>query len=276
MTTLTKSERDALLERHRRASALYNHGMNEHTAALGVRGEIGIDESSSVFVDSSAYRQARQAYAEMVAIEEEYFRRIPRLPMAPCPICARPLYHSFDPFGLEGFWWRSDAQPDEPTPCPHFCVLLGAVDLGSHDPRPDFDVHPGPGVPFVMPKLLAHEGMTAVISEIPMEDGARAYPVAYFAPRRPPVQTLTAPWARTNFVYTTQLGEHAWRAADAPKGPGDPIWDFDLAPWVAGGRLRWCDPGSERTRLSESGKCPYLALPGTRAPQILRRQAPVR
>ena len=33
-----------------------------------------------------------------------------------------------------------------------------------------------------------------------MTDGSRAYPITYFAPRRPPVQTLMAPWPRTNFV----------------------------------------------------------------------------
>jgi hypothetical protein len=269
MTPLTRAGRDALLDRHRQAAAAYNQGMDEHTAALGMPGEIGIDESSSVYVDSPAYRQARQSYAGLVAIEDEYFRRIPRLPMGACPLCATPLYRSFDPFDLYGLWWRSDAQPDEPTPCPHFCVLLGAVNLGAHQARPDFEVHPGPGAPFVMPKLLAQEGMTAVISEILMEDGVRAYPIAYFAPRRPPVQTLTASWARTNFVYTTQLGEHAWREADVPAGPGDPTWDFELTPWVEGGRIRWCEPGSDRTKLSEGGRCPYVGLPGTRTPQVV-------
>jgi hypothetical protein len=243
--------------------------MDEHTAALGMPGEIGIDESSSVFVDTPEYRQARQAYGDMVAIEEEYFRRLPRLVMAPCPHCDKPLYRAFDPFGLEGFWWRSDAQPEEPAACPHFCVLLGAVDIGGHQPQPDFDVHPGPAVPFVMPKLLAHEGMIAVVSEIPLEYGARAYPVAYFAPRRPPVQALTAPWARTNFVYTTQLGEHAWRAAEQPSGPGDDTWDFELQRWEASGRLRWCDPDSDRTKLSTAAACPYVDLPGLRAPQVI-------
>jgi hypothetical protein len=244
--------------------------MDEHAAALELPGEIGIDESSSVFVDSTAYRQAREAYAEMVAIEEEYFRRIPRLPMGACPHCGKPLYRSFDPFGLDGFWWRSDAQPEEPTPCPHFCVLLGAVNLGEHKPQPDFDVHPGPGAPFLVPRLMAHAGMTAVVSEIPMEHGVMAYPVAYFAPRRPPVQELTAGWARTNFVYTTQLGEHFWRAAEFPRKPDDGTWDFALQPWVEKGQLRWCARGSDRTSLATGGACPFLDLPGVRAPQVIR------
>jgi hypothetical protein len=94
--------------------------------------------------------------------------------------------------------------------------------------------------------------MTAVVAQLPLEGGL-AYPIAYFAPRRPPVQTLAAPWARTNFVYTTQLGEHGWRAAE-----GEAERDFNLEPWVKSGRLRWCDPEADRTRLSEAARCPYL------------------
>jgi hypothetical protein len=121
-----------------------------------------------------------------------------------------------------------------------------------------------------MPRLLAHAGMTAVVSELPMEHGVRAYPIAYFAPRRPPVQELTAGWARTNFVYTTQLGEHAWRAAEVPARPDDGTWSFDLQPWIDGGQLRWCPPAGDRTRLAEGAPCPYVGLPGPRTPQALR------
>jgi hypothetical protein len=54
MSPFTRPERDALLERYRRATSLYNQGMDEHTAALNQPGEIGIDESSSVYVDTPA------------------------------------------------------------------------------------------------------------------------------------------------------------------------------------------------------------------------------
>jgi hypothetical protein len=258
MKTLTKPDRDALLSRHRRAKATYHQGMELHVEALDQPGEIGIDEASAAYVDSAAYRQARAAYGEMVAIEDEYFRRLPRIPMAACPFCAQPLHRSFDPFGVDGFWWRSDAQPDEPAACPHFCVLLGALQLAGAPPPRDFAVHPGPGVPFVVPRLMKHPEMTAVVAQVPAE-GAQAYPIAYFAPRRPPVQALTAGWARTNHVYTTQLGVHGWRMA------GEEL-DFALGPWLAGERLRWCAPGSARLG---GGDCPYLDLPGERAPQVI-------
>jgi hypothetical protein len=258
MKPMTKADRDALLSRQRRASAAYQQGMDLHVEALDQPGEIGIDEQSAAYVDSAAYRQARAAYAEVVAVEDEYFRRLPRVVMAVCPFCTQALHRSFDPFGLDGFWWRSDAQPDEPAPCLHFCALLGAVDLTAPAPPRHFDVHPGPAVPFVVPRLLEHQGMTAVVSQLPLEGGV-AYPIAYFAPRRPPVQTLTAGWGRTNHVYTTQLGVHGWRAA------GEEM-DFDLGKWIAAHRLRWCAPGT--TQLGD-GACPYLDLPGERGSQVI-------
>jgi hypothetical protein len=251
---MTKPERDALLDRHRAVRQRYEQGMEVHAAALDHPGEIGIDDESEVFADSPAYREARAAYAELVALEEQYFRELPRPVMAPCPFCSKPLHRSFDPFGLDGLWWRSDAQPEEPQPCLHFCLLQGAVRLDGPAPPTDFAVHPGPDRPFVLPRLLQHPGMVAVIAQLPIE-GGQVFSIAYFAPRRPPVQGLAAGWGRTNFVYTTQLGEHAWRGADGE------VPDFDLGPWVAAGRVRWCRPGSDRTVLDE-GTCPYLTDPG--------------
>jgi hypothetical protein len=272
-TAALKTERDDAVARHRAARAAYNQGMDEHAAQLDMPIELGIDKSSSAFVDSDGYRAARKALAEMAAAEEAYFRELPKLAMACCPHCDKPLFRTFDPFGLDGLWWRSDAQPDEPQPCPHFCVMLGAVDLRTSQPRPDFDVSPGPGAPFVVPRLLAQAGVVAVVSEIQMTDGAVAYPIAYFAKRRPPIQTLTAPWARTNFVYTTQLGVHAWRSAGepAPDAPAPDTWDFDLGPYVSRGDVRWCDPGSDGSALSTAAPeaFPFANLAGVRQAQLI-------
>jgi hypothetical protein len=195
---------------------------------------------------------------------------LPRPALSCCPVCSQPLHRSFDPFGLDGLWWRSDAHPDEPKPCPHFCLLLGAVDLAAAKPAPDFDVHPGPGAPFVIPRILAMPDMVAVVSEIVLADGATAYPIAYFAPRRPPIQSLTAPWPRTNFVYQTQLAVQAWRRADEPPtGLPPDTRDFDLAPWIARGQIRWCTAGSDRRRLATAPACPFVDLPGVRHAQLI-------
>jgi hypothetical protein len=252
---LTKQERRTLLEARRAALAKYEQAMNRS----GQHPPWSDDEAR-------ALAEAEQHLAEAERVEAAYFDRLPRLTLSTCPFDGRPLVRSFDPFGLDGPWWRSDATPDEAPTCPHFCVLLGAVSFAG---RPalagDFDVHPGPEVPYVIPRLLAHPEMTAVLSRLEMENACVAYPIAYFARRRPPPQHLTAGWVRTNFVYTTQLGEGGWRI------PNDP-WDFDLGPWLAEGKIRWCVPGSDNSALSTEppDRCPYLNLPGERQRLVVR------
>lgn len=267
------SERRALLDDHRRARGVYRESMSAHARALGTPAEIGVTPESSVYVDSEDHRRALEALRRFGELEDEYFRRLARVVISTCPHCEKPLYRSFDALGIDGLWWRSDATPDEPKACPHFCVLLGAVDLGNHRPAVDFDVHLGPGAPFVVPRLMEHAGMTVVLSAIAMPDGATAYPTAYFAPRRPPVQALAASWARTNFVYTTQLGEHGWRRADEPAAGAETpdAWDFDLGPWIDAGRLRWCERGSDRLVLAaQTASCPFVGIPGIRTAQEVR------
>lgn len=250
----------------------YNRALDEHAGKLAIPIEIGIDATSSAFVDSEAYSRARAALAELTALEAEYFRQLPRLPLSRCPLCDKALYRSFDPFGIDGLWWRSDSQPEEPQPCPHFCVVLGAVDISASASAPDFDVYPGPGIPFLLPRLLEHEGMVAVVSALALADGATAYPIAYFAPRRPPVQALTAAWARTNFVYTTQLGVHGYRCwSETPTGAGAEAWDYDLERWLSQGKLRWCMSGAHEPRLVADSTlpCPFVGLPGPRHAQLV-------
>ncbi|HET7543471.1 MAG TPA: hypothetical protein VFK05_26540 [Polyangiaceae bacterium] len=267
-----REEQQALVQAHRATRAAYNRALDAHAAQFAFPLEIGIDESNSAFVDSEAYQKARAAGAQLAALEAEYFRRLPRLALSCCPLCEKPLYRSFDPFGLDGLWWRSDSEPDEPQACPHFCLLLGAVDLAGQYPQPDFDVQPGPGAPYVIPRLLEQPGMVAVLARVALADGTIAYPIAYFSPRRPPVQTLTASWARSNFPYTTQLGVHAWRMASEPAlGQARDAWDYDLARWLTRDKLRWCDPEGDRTTLSTAAPsaCPFIGLPGTKYPVLV-------
>jgi hypothetical protein len=270
-----KGHRDELVARHRDTRAIYNRAMDEHAAQVGEPAEIGIDASNDTFVDTPAYQRARAALADMKTIEDEFFAALPRQALAPCPHCGKPLFRTFDPFGLDGLWWRSDAHPDEPQACPHFCLLQGAVDLRTSRPAPDFDVHPGPGAPYVIPRLLEPEGMLVVISQVTMLDGALAYPIVYFAARRPPAQTLAASWARTNFGYSTQLGVHGWRRSDDPvDAVGYDTWDFALEPWLARGKIQWCDPDSDGTALSRGTTCAFVGLPGSQRAQVIAQVGP--
>ncbi len=211
-----------------------------------------------MLMDQGKYEEATISDEKWNQLKETYFEKLPQIVMSCCPYDNKPLVRTFDPFGLDGFWWRKGASPDELPSCPHFCVLRGAVNYnGLPVQAGNMEIRPGPEVPYVLPRLLDMEGMIAVVSSISMDCGYTAYPIAYFADKRPPVDSLTAEWRNTIYTYKTQLGEEGWIYAND-------VWDFDLLPWLKKRKLFWCEPGSDNTRISEADprSCPYLDLPG--------------
>ncbi|MFH1748444.1 MAG: hypothetical protein ABIG44_15530 [Planctomycetota bacterium] len=251
----TRTERDGFLNARREALQKYNQAADQADACVPWSED-----------EARALATVDQHRARLAQVERDYFERLPRLPMSPCPLCGRPLYRSFDPFGLDGLWWRADATPEEVPSCPHFCVLVGALSFGNASPSAgDFEVHPGPQAPYVIPRILELPTVIAVVGEIEMVNGYRAYPIAYFAEQRPAPEDLTAGWARPVFTYRRTLGEGGWRV------PND-LWDFDLLPWLQRDKLRWCEPGSKNARLSTPSpdQCPYLNLPGERQRMIVQ------
>jgi hypothetical protein len=237
----TKAQRVRLLSEYQTAMRAYNAIMDE------------IDEQNAEA--QSAKAKPFMAVAE--SREREYFSRLHYIPMSCCPYDNQPLIRSFDPFGFDGLWWNSSATPEELPACKHFCVLLGAVNFQGQEPvGGDFKARPGPEVPYVIPALLEMPGMLAVISQVQMDKGYIAYPIAYFAETPPPPEQLVPGWGRTMHVYTTPEGESGWKGANDP-------WDFDLKPWLQMGKIRWCPPEDPSTLSSDPPEqCPYVDLQG--------------
>lgn len=243
---LTKPERDDILRRRRDALSQFE--------ACASRA----DESAAARLETAG--EAETLLRRVEACEQEYERRLPRLPLSCCPFDGKALYRTIDPHGFDGLWWRPDASPAEPPSCPHFCMLRGAVNLdGRAADSGDFAARVGPEAPYVIPRILEMPGMIAVFSTLEMTQGCTAYLIAYFAPQRPPVQDLAANWPRELFAYVTGAGERRWRVDRVGS-------DFDLSPWIERGKIRWCEPGSGNDRLSETpaDRCPYVDLPGRR------------
>jgi hypothetical protein len=188
--------------------------------------------------EASALAKAEAEFRRSMNVEADYFERLPRVAMGCCPFDGRPLFRSIDPFGFDGPWWQPGAVSAEPAPCPHFCVVLGAV-------RPE--------EPYVIPRLLRHPSMIAVLAQLEFAQMPKICTIAYFAERRPLPELLTANWPRRIFVYTTQRGTHGWR-------PANEFRDHDLLPWLRSGQLRWCEPGSHSSSLVEGNaeRCPFL------------------
>jgi hypothetical protein len=247
-------ERTEALKRRAEALAAYERAMEHMLTVKRYSQE-----------ERAALDEAERHMDAVKAAETAYFGALPRTPMSQCPFCGESLVRTFDPYGLDGPWWRSSATPEEPQACRHFCVLRGAVDFDGQAARGgDFEANIGPQAPYVIPRLLELSGVVAVVSRTRMANRYLAYLVAYFAERRPPPQDLTSHWPRTNYLYATQLGEVRWRI------PND-RWDFDLEPWLARGKLRWCTSDSEKFVLSSGPirDCPFVDLSGERTPVVV-------
>jgi len=221
--------------------------------------ELGeVHEQRSQALDREDWNSGDLLMAKIDELEAAYHAGLPRLVMACCPFDGRPLVRTFDPFGFDGLWWQPDMPTEELPTCPHFCVLGGAVNYQGLSPRAGNEkICPGPEIPFVYPRLLALPGVVAVISSLPMENGYLAYPIAYFAKRRPPGEQLVAGWRGTEHWWNEQLGGAHYRIENDK-------WDFDLRPWLRQGKVLWTTPGSDRSALSNEpwDRCPYLDLPG--------------
>lgn len=191
--------------------------------------------------EAQSLADAERALHEMATAEADYFNRLPRVSMGCCPFDGLPLMRSIDPYGLDGPWWHPDAVSEETPPCPHFCVLDGT--LHAHAPS-------------VLPRLLQHASMKAVLAQLTFDELPTIVTVAYFAERRPRPERLTADWPRRSFAYSTQRGTNGWRPADEAHDP-------DLLPWLRAGKLLWCPPGGDNTTLAKESpdRCPYAARP---------------
>lgn len=197
----------------------------------------------------------------------EYYDGLPRPVLSRCPFCSAPFRHSIDPWGFDGFWWQEEMAKatNEPQPCPHFGVLQGAVRRAGPVLGGLVDARIGPGVPFVIPRVLEQESVVAVIMEFPLAGGATAWAITYFAGEPLPRDAFTQRWTRSSFSWPTPSGRFAWRVDTDP-------WDFDLEPWVKREKVLWIERGDREAtvRSIRSGPCPYTGLEGVREAQFIR------
>ena len=212
-------------------------------------------------------REAGMVRERFYASLAEYADRLPRMVLSICPYCDAPLKRAFDPFGLDGWWWHVDLQVsfDEPVPCDHFQVLLGALSLRGRAPAEvRAEVRPGPDVPFVVPALLDLPGMIAVVGRIELMTGDIAYPIGYFSDQEIPPLQLHQPWCRNMYWFKDEDGNSVWSVANDE-------FDFELPPYVESGDLRWVDLNAPDSGVFPHGDeiFPWSGLEGVRERQQL-------
>ena len=210
--------------------------------------------------------QLQREYAKQENLLDTYRESLPMVPVSRCPFCSKVLEYTFDPWGLDGMWWGGEVSEVVPNE-PHFRVLQGGIDFHGRQPTeadPNDSVLPGPGVPFVVTRLVAELGLTAVISTFSLPHGDTAYIVGYYSEQSVDPYQLHQPWARESFaVYDDDGAFLTWGAVDD-------AWDFELQPWIDKGLVRWIDPGDETLTIRDSGNCPYVGLPGSRTRQVIQ------
>jgi hypothetical protein len=151
-------------------------------------------------------------------------------------------------------------------PLPETTVAFtGAVSLTEPIERFPFICKPGPGVPFVVPRILNQQGVKAVISAVSIGTH-RGYPVVYFAESELNTLEGMGDWGRTIAYY--DLGDEDFGWQEWIPAPAD--FDFDLRPWIQKGKLLWIAPDDECLTIRSEADCPYLSVDGNRFCQVVQ------
>ena len=196
----------------------------------------------------------------LATARDAYAATVPTVSLSRCPLTQEPLVYPVETRGLEGLWWRYEAavRPFQ-RPLPSLFAVTGAVRLNGPPAWAPFLCKPGPEAPFVLPRLLDHPGITAVLSSLDI--GAHTgYAIIYFSVAVSHDVPRPNHWGMNRSVFTAANGLAAWDAQ--PEDPAE--FDFALAPWIESGKLLWIAPGDTALTLRRTaGGCPYLDLPGT-------------
>lgn len=211
---------------------------------------------------------------ELSMLYVEYRDGLPKVLLSRCPFCHTVAELSMDNFGLDGLWWSVDSpiRKIEYSPDPHFLAYTGAVELQPPLESMDRLVAPGPQAPFVVPSVLSHPNVKAVLYSLPI-GLHRAFTIWYFANPIPFYLPLVNDWGIESYTQQTgqfdKTGRPIYSTAEAYHDESD--FDFELEPWIRRGKLLWILPNDPSLKLNDrTDGCPYLNLPGKREEMYLK------
>lgn len=207
--------------------------------------------------DLARYGELRQRYREL----------LPLVPVARCPFTGEVVSHSLDLLGIDGPWWdvRAPNRPLEPVGQGTNLAFTGALAMASTIERAPFLAKPGPGAPFVVPRLVRREGVRAVLFALPVGEHT-GYIISYFASPVPDDLEGFNDWGVDCYQFEDD-GELAWHQGSARAVDHD----FDLAPYLDSGQLQWIALGDASMSLRQGVRgCPYVDIEGCRMPQLVQ------
>lgn len=192
-------------------------------------------------------------------IIDEYRVGLTPVAVSRCPFTEALVEVPLDVSGLDGLWWDHGG-PVRPTwTRPATLIgLTGAVALGESPRSVPFLCRPGPGVPYVLPRMLEPAGVTAVVSSLQVGPN-RAFVTAYFAEAWPDGLEPPNDWgAAESVVWGERPG---WTTCALDEGTED----FELGPWVSSKRILWIAPGDTTLRIRSGRRgCSYVGVDGVR------------
>jgi hypothetical protein len=217
--------------------------------------------------DAGDAEAARRHHAAALAVAEEYVNAVPIVSLSRCPLTGQVFETSLDIDGLDGMWWayEYDFRPYV-EPMPTFFAWTGA--LKPDGPLPDWSLKAmvGPEAPFVLPRILSHPAVRAVVSSVLVGEHI-GFPILYVAAPTPYDLERVDDWGHSFYVFTRPDGS----VGTAHAVEDDKEKDFDLAPWLDRGKLLWIAPGDlELTLRTGSAGCPFVGLEGERRRRFLQ------
>jgi len=134
----------------RRATLLDAH--EELIAALALAGR-SLDEQAD---DPDFLALEDELFWSAERVRRDYSDLLSPVAISRCPFTNEVLRASIDTHDLDGLWWNylSPLRRSDPRP-PTLVALTGALALTTAPTWTPFLVKPGPGVPYVIPRLLA-------------------------------------------------------------------------------------------------------------------------
>ncbi|UGT39680.1 hypothetical protein LTV02_26950 [Nocardia yamanashiensis] len=215
--------------------------------------------------DSANEKLARD---ERALLLRRYAEMLPDIAVARCPDSGVVVHHKIDTGDLDGWFWDHGNPLRTPGEVPAtWLTMCGAMRLGEPIAFAKFWCEPGPGTPYVIPRILSSEAVRAVISQVQVGPHI-GWAISYFGPRPRGVQ-LENSWGANVYDVYDDAGEWlGWAEHESPVSE----YDFDLGPWLDSRKLLWIEPGDSETQLrTGTADCPYLNMPGERTKAFIFR-----
>ncbi len=207
--------------------------------------------------------------SSLQAEKQNYLSLLPKLQLSRSPFTNELYELCIDTLGLDGPWW--DAEHSIRTTendIQSFFALTGSINITGNIPDVPFPIKPGPAVPWVCPRLLEDERITAVISYLKVGNYDAYITIYYTNDESIEIERINT-WGSDYYIAEDKDGYALFgNTFDTPEE-----FDFDITPWIEKGKVKWIDIADKSFTLQDSVEgCPYLNLEGYQYPVLIRNK----